>query len=86
VSADRDWRFFLADMLEAADRILGAMETLTRERFDAERSRRDALQMNFIILGEAAKKIPDFVKQQFPAVDRRGMAGSATSSHTRTTA
>jgi uncharacterized protein with HEPN domain len=35
----------------------------------------DAVLYNLQILGEAAKKIPDQVRQRYPEIDWRGVAG-----------
>ena len=36
---------------------------------------RDAVLYNLQVLGEAAKKIPDPIRQRYPEIDWRGVAG-----------
>jgi uncharacterized protein with HEPN domain len=71
----RNWRLFLADMISAAEEILEETGSITREEFDARRTVRKSVMLSFIVLGEAAKQIPDEIRARYPNVDWKGMAG-----------
>ena len=47
----------------------------TRETFVANETAYDAVLYNLQVLGEAAKKIPDPIRQRYPDIDWRGVAG-----------
>ncbi len=71
----RSWELFLRDMLESARKVRrftagGALET-----FVANEIMYDAVLYNLQVLGEATKKIPDPIRQRFPEIDWRGVAG-----------
>jgi uncharacterized protein with HEPN domain len=48
---------------------------LTREQFFASEMEYDATLRNLEILGEAAKKVPESLKNRYPLIDWRGIAG-----------
>lgn len=71
----RDWRLFLADMLAAGEAIIRDSGAVSRTEFDASPTRRDAVHLNLMRLGEAAKQNPPDVRDRYPQVDWRGIAG-----------
>ena len=71
----RSWQLFLRDMQESAGKIARFTAGATTEAFVANEVMYDAVLYNLQILGEAAKKIPDTVRQQHPDIYWRGIAG-----------
>lgn len=71
----RSWELFLRDMLEAARRVIRYTEERQADTFSADEMAYDATLRNLEILGEAAKNIPDDIRQRFPEVNWRGVAG-----------
>ena len=71
----RSWQLFLRDMLESARRITRFTANCAIETFVADDMMYDAVLYNLQVLGEAPKKIPDSVRQQYPGIDWRGVAG-----------
>jgi len=71
----RSGRLFLQGMLECARKVVRYTAHLTREQFFSSELEYDATLRNLEILGEAAKKVPDELKHQYPSVDWRGIAG-----------
>ena len=71
----RSWQLFLRDMRESAGKISRFTADITIERFLADEITYDAVLYNLQVLGEAAKKIPDAVRQRHPEIDWRGIAG-----------
>jgi len=71
----RDPRLFLSDMRDACTRIRELASGLSDEAFFADRTVRDAVLWNLLVLGEAAKWIPGDVRSAHPAVEWRRIAG-----------
>jgi uncharacterized protein with HEPN domain len=71
----RSWELFLRDMLEAARKVIRFTADRQLESFVADEMAYDATLRNLEVLGEAAKCIPEEVRQRHPDVDWRGLAG-----------
>lgn len=71
----RSWELFLRDMLEAARKVIRFTGNRQLESFVADEMAYDATLRNLETIGEAAKSIPEEVRQRHPDVDWRGFAG-----------
>ena len=71
----RSWELFLRDMLEAARKVIRFTADRQLESFVVDEMAYDATLRNLEVLGEAAKSIPEEVRQRHPDVDWRGLAG-----------
>jgi len=65
----------LADIKEAAFRTKGYTRTLTYQRFLRDKKTQDAVVRNLEIIGEAAKNISDALKEKYPQVPWKELAG-----------
>lgn len=66
---------YLEDILEAARKIERFTEGMTYAEFERDQKTVDAVLRNFEVIGEAAKKIPDSVRQEYDEVPWSEMAG-----------
>ena len=71
----RDWKLFLEDIIESCEKIMRYVDQNTREEFLADDRTFDAVIRNLEIIGEAAKNIPDTIKQNAPEIEWRKAAG-----------
>lgn len=71
----RDIGLYLADMLEAAQRLQQYLQGIDRAGFGADPRTIDAVIRNLEILGEAAKRVPEAVRQGAAEIDWRKVAG-----------
>ena len=71
----RSWELFLLDIEEAGTKIQRYTNELNFEAFVRDEMAYDAVLRNLEIIGEAAKGIPDEVREHYSHVDWRGMAG-----------
>lgn len=59
---EREWRFYVADMIAFAEKVVVYTEGMDQEKFVASGLNYDATVHNLILLGEAASHIPDRVR------------------------
>ncbi|GAB4446168.1 MAG: DUF86 domain-containing protein [Anaerolineae bacterium] len=71
----RDYKLYLADILEAIRKIESYTQGLSLLEFNQDEMRVDAVMRNLEIIGEATKNIPAEVRQKYPAVEWRKIAG-----------
>jgi uncharacterized protein with HEPN domain len=71
----RDWLLVLDDMIEAAEKVERLTAHRTFQRFVDDEGIFDAVLMNPLVIGEAAKNIPKEVLVTVPLVDWSGAAG-----------
>ena len=55
----RTWEFRIADIVEAINNVLNYTDGMRYDNFVKDRKTIDAVIRNFIIIGEAASRLPD---------------------------
>jgi len=71
----RDYRLYLKDILAAIESIEAFVEGMDLETFQADDKTSSAVLRKFEIIGEATKQIPEKVRQNYPQVPWKEMAG-----------
>ena len=71
----RDFRLFVSDILEAIARIREYLADMDKRAFAQDRRTQDAVIRNLEVIGEAARQIPDQIRQQAPSVEWRKICG-----------
>ena len=64
-SSQREWRLYIDDMITFAERALDYTSSLNREGFTTDRLRYDAPLRNLELIGEAASRVPENVRDEF---------------------
>jgi uncharacterized protein with HEPN domain len=64
----RNWRLFIADIVDAVDAVGVYISGLTREEFLVDRLRIDAVIKKLTVIGEAAGRVPRSVVEANPQV------------------
>jgi len=71
----RDVGLYLEDMIEAASRVQEYLRGVSSAQFARDPRTVDAVVRNLEILGEAAKGVPEAMRQRAPTVEWRKIAG-----------
>jgi len=71
----RDYKVYLEDIIEAIAKIERYVANLSFEDFSRKEIVIDATIRNFEIIGEAVKRIPENIKQKYPQVEWKKIAG-----------
>ncbi|MBN2401424.1 MAG: DUF86 domain-containing protein [Spirochaetes bacterium] len=71
----RDYKLYIQDIKEVIDKIQLYIENIDLESFKNDSKTYDSVLHNFLIIGEAACKIPEEVQENYNEIDWRGMVG-----------
>ncbi|MFP4030607.1 MAG: DUF86 domain-containing protein [Desulfococcaceae bacterium] len=71
----RDVKLFLDDVLSAIESIFSFVNGFDFQNFQDDDKTASAVVRKFEIIGEASKNIPDEIRNQYPQVPWREMAG-----------
>lgn len=71
----RDYSFFIDDILGAIEKIERYASVETFQEFSRNEMAIDAVIRNFEVIGEAARSIPEEVRQKFPHVEWQEIVG-----------
>jgi uncharacterized protein with HEPN domain len=66
---------YIEDILDAMDKAEILLENVNFEQFESDFRINFAVVRALEIIGEAAKRIPDTVRQEYPVIPWKGMAG-----------
>ena len=70
-SSGREWRFYIDDMLGFVERVLEYTEGLDQTGFEGSAITYDATVRNLELIGEAATRIPQSVREATPDIPWR---------------
>jgi len=71
----RSPQFYLEDILQSTNKILRYLESTDYEAFFGDEMKFDAVMRNLQVIGEAVKKIPLEIQENYPLVEWRKIAG-----------
>lgn len=75
-SLEREWRFYVSDMIGFAERVVAYTDGLDQQKFVASGLNFDATMRNLSMIGEAATHIPDRVRTFAGGIDWRQVIGT----------
>ena len=76
VGQEREWRFYVQDMLEFGERAVSFTDGLDLDAFVADTRTYDATLRNVELMGEAATHLPDEVRAAHPDIPWREIIGA----------
>jgi uncharacterized protein with HEPN domain len=59
----RSWVEYIQDILDAIQEIAGFIDGMTFEQFKADQKTQRVVELDLLIIGEAATKVPDNIKE-----------------------
>lgn len=68
---EREWRFYVTDMIGFAEKVVAYTEGLDQKKFVASGLNYDATVRNLELIGEAATRIPASVREYAPHIQWR---------------
>ena len=71
----RDYKVYLQDVLEAAQKVRQFTAGFTLDTFSQDAKTLDAVVRNLEIIGEAVKHLPEDVRSRYPGLDWKKIAG-----------
>lgn len=71
----RIYSLYLQDIVEASERIASYVKGVTHSEFETDQMRIDAVIRNLQIIGEAVKKLPDSIRDEYPNIAWQEIAG-----------
>lgn len=71
----RDYKLYLKDILSAMESIQMFVKGMNYEEFIDDDKTTSAVIRKFEIIGEATKQVPDDIKQKYPEIPWKEMAG-----------
>lgn len=71
----RDYRLYLDDIQDACEKVMRYTRNLNAEQFIDDEKTYDAVVRNLAIIGEAAKHIPDQVRERYSLIEWRKIGG-----------
>ena len=71
----REWRCFIEDMIGFCERVLSYTDGLDRKTFVADTLVYDASLRNIELIGEAATRVPDSIREQYLEIPWRSIVG-----------
>lgn len=71
----RDAKLFLTDIMQAIDAIEGFVQGLDRDQFEQDDKTVSAVIRKLEIVGEAAKVIPEEIREKYSQIPWKEMAG-----------
>ncbi|MGC1123199.1 MAG: DUF86 domain-containing protein [Candidatus Methanofastidiosia archaeon] len=71
----RDYRLYLIDIVEACEKIEKYVRNMSLDDFTEDTKTVDAVVRNFEIIGEVAKHIPSKMRETYPNIPWKEMAG-----------
>ena len=69
--SEREWKFYIDDMIRFTERALGYTQGLDQAGFVAQAMTYDATVRNIELIGEAASRIPEDMRQAHPMIPWR---------------
>ncbi len=71
----KDYRVYLDDIVQAIEKIRDYTNGLSLENFANDSKTIDAVNRNFGIIGEAANRIPEEIKNKYPNIEWHRIIG-----------
>lgn len=75
MKAERDFRDYLQDMYEAAEKVASFIRGMTEEQFLADEKTQYAVVRALEVMGEASKKVPSEFKGKHQGIPWREISG-----------
>ena len=74
--SEREWRFYIQDMLRFAENVQAYSNGLDQEQFEADSLKYDAILRNLELIGEAARHVPDQVRRDHQGIPWRQLVAT----------
>jgi len=74
--SEREWHFYIQDMLACAEKVVCYTAEMSQHDFETSDLTYDATIRNIEVIGEAARHIPDYIRNQYPDIPWRIMVAT----------
>lgn len=72
---EREWKLYFDDLFGFCEKVIAYTDGLTQEKLEASGLNYDATLWNVQLYGEAAKNIPESIRNQMPEIPWRELIG-----------